>query len=122
MGVGLILIGVVCFAHANQMDDVVQALILEASEESLEDVESTLLKLGSVAVDSLIRLLASDDSALRMTAVRVLGSMDHSIDEKLFQVLSVFLVLLALYFPYKLDQFFLSPLVLLLSFSLAQLL
>ncbi len=87
MGVGLILIGVVCFAHANQMDDVVQALILEASEESLEDVESTLLKLGSVAVDSLIRLLASDDSALRMTAVRVLGSMDHSIDEKLFQVL-----------------------------------
>ena len=46
MGVGLILIGVVCFAHANQMDDVVQALILEASEESLEDVESTLLFSG----------------------------------------------------------------------------
>mgnify|MGYP002830021999 CR=1 FL=1 len=87
VGIVMMLMGSVCLAHADQMDDVVQTLIREASEESLEDVESTLLRLGPMAVDSLVRLLASDDNALRMTAVRVLGSMDHTIDEKLFQAL-----------------------------------
>lgn len=87
LGIIIVFIGSVCLAHADQMDDVVQTLIRESSEESLEDVEATLLKLGPVAVDSLVRLLASDDSALRMTAVRVLGRMDQSTDEKLFQAL-----------------------------------
>ena len=64
-------IGLVCSAYAGQMDDVVETLIRESSEQSLETVEATLLKLGPVAVDSLVRLLASDDNALRMTAILV---------------------------------------------------
>ncbi len=83
----IVFIGSVCLAHADQMDDVVQTLIREASEESLESVESTLLKLGPVAVDPLVRLLASDDNVLRMTAIRVLGRMDHTVDKKLSQAL-----------------------------------
>ena len=65
----LIFIASTSLARAGQMDDVVQTLILGSSEESLEDIESTLLKLGPVAVDPLVRLLASDDNALRMTAI-----------------------------------------------------
>ncbi len=74
-------------AYANQMDDVVQALIRSSNEESLESVEGTLLELGPAAAGSLIRLLASEDTMLRMTAVRVLSRMDQTVDEALFQAL-----------------------------------
>ena len=86
-GVVVVFIGSLCLAYADQMDDVVQTLIRESNEQSLENVEATLLKLGPAAVDSLVRLLASEDNALRIIAVRVLGRMDHSTDEKLFQAL-----------------------------------
>ncbi|HIB53911.1 MAG TPA: HEAT repeat domain-containing protein [Nitrospirales bacterium] len=86
-GVVAVFFGSLCLAHADQMDDVVQTLIRASSEESLESIEDTLLKLGPAVVDSLVRLLASEDNALRMTAVRVLGRMDASTDEKLFQAL-----------------------------------
>lgn len=87
VGIIFVFIGSVCLAHADGMDDVVETLIRESSEQSMESVEATLLKLGPIAVDSLVRLLASDDNALRLTAVRVLGRMDHTVNEKLFQVL-----------------------------------
>ena len=81
--------GLVSLVHADPMDEVVQTMILESSEEaeSLERVESALLKLGHTVVDSLVRLLASDDNTLRMTAIRVLGRMDRTTDEPLFLAL-----------------------------------
>ena len=78
----------VSYASAEPMDEVVRTLIQEASEESLENVEDTLVKLGPTAVHSLARLLASEDNALRMAAVRVLGKMDKIAREVLFQALS----------------------------------
>ena len=87
VGIVSVFIGSTSLALAEPMDEVVQALIQESSEPSLENVESTLLKLGPTAIDSLVRLLASTDNTLRLTAVRVLGKMGRIAEQKLFQAL-----------------------------------
>ena len=87
VGIVSVFIGSASLSLADPMDEVVQALIQESSEPSLENVESTLLKLGPTAIDSLVRLLASTDNALRLTAVRVLGKMGRIAEQKLFQAL-----------------------------------